>query len=197
MPKNLVSLSSSSLILSPKLSILWYNLVTARSNVDLQFPAFQIKNPPRCPLVRKYMAEELAPRSHWSVSNVPDTRNRNQIETSEAEKKWVYPTPVLFRDEVLAVEEFEVLMQRLERVVEEVRIREMEKLMAKMGGELTSEEKQTVETMSREIVSEFLEKPTQYLRCKDRKMECKLKDLRALVRMLEESCLVKGKVTGR
>lgn len=87
-----------------------------------------------------------------------------------------------------------ILMERLERVAEGMREKELEKLMGRVRGQISDEERVLVERMSREIVGEFMEKPIRYLKSRrDVEMEEKLKDLNFLAGILEESYFVKGK----
>ncbi|KAI8574561.1 hypothetical protein RHMOL_Rhmol01G0364200 [Rhododendron molle] len=86
-----------------------------------------------------------------------------------------------------------ILMERLERVAEGMREMELEKLMGRVRGQISEEERVLVERMCREIVSEFMEKPIQYLRRRDVEMAEKLKDLNFLAGILEESYLAKEK----
>ncbi|KAA8550897.1 hypothetical protein F0562_002581 [Nyssa sinensis] len=82
-----------------------------------------------------------------------------------------------------------IIMQRLERVAERMRELELEKLKSRIRGEISCEETILVENMSREIVSSFLAKPIQYLKSSGGKLEDKLKDLKFLVDLLEQSSL--------
>lgn len=154
--------------------------LTAISSV--KYPSqnlLQIKKPCTNPFLRKEISEELAIKSTVAVDGLLGL-----------ETEWVSREGTARRttDDVL-VEEIEFLMQRLESLVERFRVLEMEKLVAKTEGQISSDEKRMIEMMSREIVDRFLEKPIQYLRCKGGHLKCKSKDLKALVGMLEESCL--------
>lgn len=86
-----------------------------------------------------------------------------------------------------------ILMERLERVAEGMREMELEKLMGRVRGQISDEERVLVERMSREIVSEFMEKPIQYLKRRDVEMAEKLNDLNFLAGILEESYFAKEK----
>ncbi|KAG5567604.1 hypothetical protein RHGRI_002969 [Rhododendron griersonianum] len=80
---------------------------------------------------------------------------------------------VLFKDQHVVIgderafrrsesgKEVGILMERLERVAEGMREMELEKLMGRVRGQISDEERVLVERMSREIVSEFMEKPIQ------------------------------------
>lgn len=112
---------------------------------------------------------------------------------------------VLFKDQHVVIDdecafrgsesgkEVGILMERLERVAEGMREMELEKLMGRVRGQISDEERVLVERMSREIVSEFMEKPIQYLQRRDVEMAEKLKDLNFLAGILEESYFAKEK----
>ncbi|OVA05524.1 Tetrapyrrole biosynthesis [Macleaya cordata] len=94
------------------------------------------------------------------------------------------------------MEEIRELMQRLEIVMERFRVLEMEKLMSKLNGGISDEEREKAEMLSREIVNKFLEKPMQYLSCEEVNLEDKVKDLKLVVGIFESSCLGNKKMTG-
>ncbi|KAF7153336.1 hypothetical protein RHSIM_Rhsim01G0275900 [Rhododendron simsii] len=112
---------------------------------------------------------------------------------------------VLFKDQRVVIgdgrafrgsesgKEVGILMERLERVAEGMREMELEKLMGRVRGQISDEERVLVERMSREIVSEFMEKPIQYLKRRDVEMAEKLNDLNFLAGILEESYFPKEK----
>lgn len=112
---------------------------------------------------------------------------------------------VLFKDQHVVIgderafrgsesgKEVGILMERLERVAEGMREMELEKLMGRVRGQISDEERVLMERMSREIVSEFMEKPIQYLQRRDVEMAEKLNDLNFLAGILEESYFAKEK----
>ena len=79
-----------------------------------------------------------------------------------------------------------IVLRRLERLGERVREVELEKLKRGVRGEVSEEERELLEMMSREIVARFMEGPIKYLKSGDGRMEDKLKDMNFLVGILEE-----------
>ncbi|KAI9180351.1 hypothetical protein LWI28_003875 [Acer negundo] len=83
----------------------------------------------------------------------------------------------------------DTIIQRLQTAVETIIDSELKKFTSRVDKELSFEDRRMLmEEMSREIVGKFWEKPIKYLDCADGNLEQKLKHLRFLVRMLEQSC---------
>ncbi|GMP99868.1 hypothetical protein CsSME_00047183 [Camellia sinensis var. sinensis] len=111
---------------------------------------------------------------------------------------------VLFKDqhtkemnyecEGLGNKEVRMVMERLERVAERMREIELEKMKGRLRGNMSCEDGMVMEMMSREIVSSFLEKPIQYLKSCDGKLDDRLKDFKFFVGILEQSCFTNEKI---
>lgn len=85
--------------------------------------------------------------------------------------------------------EIDSTIQKLKIVVERVREMEINKFMDRVKGKISQEDYiLLVDRMSKEFVTEFLERPIRYVTSCDGNLEEKIKDMNLLVDMLEESC---------